>query len=73
MLKLSLLKKDRNGNTIILFHKSIYRLPIIKDITSSVEGISLNTSLKEYFQVKLKTKDSKKVLEFCNYLFSEHR
>lgn len=70
---LPLLKKDKNGDIVILFNKNLYRLSLIRDIIGSIEGMHLDTSLKSYFQVKLKTKDPKKGLEFCNYLFSEHR
>ena len=73
MLKLPFLKKDKNGNTIILFHRNLYHLSVIKNIISGTEGVCLDTSLKRHFQVKIKTKDPKKGLEFCNYLFSEHR
>lgn len=73
MLEIPLLKKDKNGNIVILFHKDLYRSSIISDIVNSVEGICLDTSLKKYFRLKLETKDSKKALDFCNYLFSEHR
>jgi len=73
MAKIPFLKKDKNGNIIILLRKNLYSFSIIRDIIKSVEGVHLNPSLKEYFRIKLETKDFKKGLEFCNYLFSEHR
>ena len=73
MAGIPLLKKDKNGNIIIFFHKSLYRYSVISDLLNSVEGICLDASLKKYFRLKLETKDSQKALGLCNYLFSEHR
>ena len=73
MAKIPFLKKDKNGNIIILLRKNLYSYSIIRGIVKSVEGVHLKSSLKEYFRIKLETKDFKKGLEFCNYLFSEHR
>lgn len=72
MAKIPPLKKDKLGNIMILFHKDLYRLCIIKDIIKSIGGIHIDFGLKKYFRLKLETKNFKKALDFCNYLFSEH-
>jgi len=73
MAKIPLLKKDKDGNTIISIHKNLYRSPIIRDAMNSIDGIRMDSGSKRYFRLKLETKDLKRALEFCNYLFSEHR
>ena len=66
------LKKDKYGQITILFHKNLYRLSIIRSIVKDIEGVDLDSNFKNYIRLKLKTNDSKKVLEFCNYLLSKH-
>lgn len=73
MAKIPLLKKDKNGKIVILLHKDIYRSSIISNIVNSIDGIRVDISSRKHFRVRLETKNTKKALNFCNYLFSEHR
>lgn len=73
MVEIPLLKKDKNGNIIISFHKNLYHSPIIRDVIKSIDGVRMDSGSKRYFRLRLETKDFKRALEFCNYLFSEHR
>ncbi len=72
MAGIPLVKKDKNGNIVIFLQKDIYRFSIIRDIVKSVDDVRIKPGLKGYFCMELGTKDFKKGLEFCNYLFSEH-
>ena len=67
------LKRDRNNNIVVCFHKDLYSPATIKRIIKTVEGLSLKVTSGKYLELGLKTSKKDIALEFCNYLFSEQK
>lgn len=64
---------NRKKSTSIYLSKTIYSLKKIRVSIKGVEGVELVSDPEKYYCVVLQTICQKEVLNFCNYLFSEHR
>lgn len=64
---------SKKSNTSLYLNKDIYSFNKVKKAFKEVGNIDEIVVLKRYYRLDLQTTKRGDVLEFCNYLFTEHR
>ncbi|MCF7916191.1 MAG: hypothetical protein K9L61_00245 [Candidatus Omnitrophica bacterium] len=72
-MKKHLIKINKKGNASLYLHKRIYSSKKIAKSIKDIEGANMDAVLGNYYRLVLETNKQKEILEFCNFLFSEHR